>query len=187
LQHHPFVPAQVQGGLGGCSPAEGLSWSAVECGCDGLGAVLRQVCAFREILAEKTIGVLVGSALPGAMGVAELDRQSGVDAQLGMLGHLGALVPGQRAAQLSRVRRTAGFAGLCWAGYIALGKRASSPGNPRDSLAVGFVVATLVTSPLLAFDSTHWRHGGMPIGRIIVLGFIRVVRNRRNRCGHCNA
>jgi inner membrane transporter RhtA len=65
----------------------------------------------------------------------------------------------------------AGFAGLFLAGYIALGKRVSDLGNPRDSLAVGFVVATLITSPLLAFDSADWQGGGIPIGRVIVLGF----------------
>ena len=35
------------------------------------------------------------------MRVAEVNGQSGVDPQLGVLGHLGALVPGERAAQLA--------------------------------------------------------------------------------------
>jgi len=57
-------------GFGGRFPAEGLSGSAVERGCDGveiIGAVLGEVGAFREVLSEKTIGVLVGSALPRAV------------------------------------------------------------------------------------------------------------------------
>jgi len=36
--------------------------------------------------------------------VTEVDVQSGVDAELGVLGHLGALVPGQRATELSGQR-----------------------------------------------------------------------------------
>ena len=50
---------------------------------------------------------LVFSLLPrchGLLRVAEVDRQPGLNAQLGVLGHLGALVPGQRAAQLLRQR-----------------------------------------------------------------------------------
>lgn len=44
--------------------------------------------------------ILVRASLPGAVGIAEVDGQSGVDAQLGVLGHLGSLVPGQRTSQL---------------------------------------------------------------------------------------
>ena len=49
---------------------------------------------------QQAVGVLVGAALPGAVGVTEVDVEVGIDSQLGVLGHLGALVPGQRAAQL---------------------------------------------------------------------------------------
>jgi hypothetical protein len=46
---------------------------------------------------------LVFSLVPrcqGLCGSQQVDRQAGIDAQLGVLGHLGALVPGQRPAQL---------------------------------------------------------------------------------------
>jgi transcriptional regulator with XRE-family HTH domain len=46
--------------------------------------------------------------LPGAVQVAKEDGQSRVDAQLGMLSHLRALVPGQRSAQLVRQGRDGG-------------------------------------------------------------------------------
>jgi hypothetical protein len=85
-------------GFGGCSPAEGLSGTAIEFsphGFEGAGAMLRRVRAFRKVLTQKTVGVLIGSALPWAVRVAEVDRQSGVDAKLGTLGHFGAMVQGQ--------------------------------------------------------------------------------------------
>ena len=59
-----------------------------------------EVGALGEVLAQQAVGVLVGAALPGAVRVGEVDGEAGVDAQLGVLGHLGALVPGQRPAQL---------------------------------------------------------------------------------------
>ncbi len=58
------------------SPAEGLAGSAVEGRGDGgevAGGVLAQVSAFGEVLPP--VGVLVGAALPGAVRVAEVDRQ----------------------------------------------------------------------------------------------------------------
>src|SRR6266566_3295770 len=85
------------------SPAEGLAGSAVEGRGDGgevAGGVLAQVSAFGEVLPQQVVGVLVGAALPGAVWVAEVDRKPGVDPQLRVLGHLGALVPGQGTAQL---------------------------------------------------------------------------------------
>src|SRR5215211_7045045 len=93
------------------SPAEGLAGSAVEGSSDGgevAGAVLAEVGALGEILAQQAVGVLVGAPLPGAVRVTEVDRQAGVDPQLGVLGQLGALVPGQGPAQLVGQRRDRG-------------------------------------------------------------------------------
>ena len=61
-------------GFGWCAPAECLSWSAVERGSDGvevIGGVSGEVCAFREVLAEQAVGVLIGAALPWALRVGE--------------------------------------------------------------------------------------------------------------------
>ena len=49
---------------------------------------------------SRAVGVLVGSALPGTLRVAEVDVEVGVCAELGVLGHFDSLVPGQRAAEL---------------------------------------------------------------------------------------
>jgi len=59
---------------------QGLSRSLVEFAgyCVELGlAVYREVGAFWEVLAQKTIGVLVGAALPGASRVTEVHRDAG--------------------------------------------------------------------------------------------------------------
>lgn len=47
----------------------------------------------------RAVGVLVRASLPKAMGGAEVDRHPGGDLQLGMLGKIRALAPGQRATQ----------------------------------------------------------------------------------------
>ena len=52
--------------------------------------------ALGRVLAQKTVGVLVAAALPRAVRVAEEHRDGGGHAELGVAGHLGALVPGQR-------------------------------------------------------------------------------------------
>src|SRR3546814_20451320 len=61
-----------------------------------------QIRAFRKVLAQQTIRVLVGATLPWALRIAEVDRQAGVDAQLGMLGHFRSLIPCERLTQLLR-------------------------------------------------------------------------------------
>jgi putative transposase len=92
-------------GFGRGRPAEGLSWSRVEgCGDSGerLGAVHAQVRALRKVLAQQSIGVLVGAALPRALRIAEIDLDACIDFERRVLSHLGALVPGQRASKFLR-------------------------------------------------------------------------------------
>lgn len=62
-------------------------WSGVEFGGDLVEParpVERQVGAFREVLAQYSVGVLVGSALPEAVWVARVDRQPGGLGDLGI-------------------------------------------------------------------------------------------------------
>jgi hypothetical protein len=58
-----------------------------------------EVSALREVLPEQAVGVLVRSALPGTVGVCEVDRHACIDADLGVLGHLRTLVPGEGLAE----------------------------------------------------------------------------------------
>src|SRR5215211_4694575 len=88
--------------LGRCSPAKGLARPAVEGNRHGrevLGAVHAEVSALRKGLAQQPVGVLVRAPLPGAVGIAEVDAQPGVDPQAGVLAHLCPLIPGQRLPQ----------------------------------------------------------------------------------------
>ena len=85
------------------APAECHSRSAVERDRDGVELTLRvaaQVRAFREVLPQQTVRVLVRPSLPRAARIAEIDCQPGIDSKLSMLSELGALIPGQRTSQV---------------------------------------------------------------------------------------
>src|SRR3954452_16919103 len=89
--------------LGRCSPAQGLSRPAVEGDRHGgkvLGAVHAEVGALGKVLAQQPVGVLVRATLPGAVGIADVDRHASLDPELGVLGHFRSLIPGQRLPQL---------------------------------------------------------------------------------------
>src|SRR5258708_34240030 len=61
-----------------------------------------EIGAFWEVLAQQPVGVLVRAALPGAMGIAEVDGKPGVDPKVRVLRHLCPLIPGQRSSELIR-------------------------------------------------------------------------------------
>lgn len=64
------------------------------------GGVDGKVGALGEVLPQQAVGVFVGAALPGAGGVAEVDRDVGGDGEGLVGGHFGALVPGQGPLQV---------------------------------------------------------------------------------------
>jgi hypothetical protein len=60
-------------------PFECLAWSTVELIDDVkylFGGVQREVGLLREVLAQQPVRVLVAAALPGTVGVAEVDRDT---------------------------------------------------------------------------------------------------------------
>ena len=66
-------------------------WPVVEGVRNGVeiaSGVSRQIGALREVSAKQSVGVLVGSSLPRALGVTEVDGQPCVYGQLGVLGDL---------------------------------------------------------------------------------------------------
>src|SRR5262245_55322368 len=88
-------------------PAEGLAGPGVQLRSDlvqVLAAAGGQAGALREVLAQQPVGVFVAAPLPRRVRVAEIHRHPGGQADLGVLPHLLALVPGQRPAQLGRQR-----------------------------------------------------------------------------------
>lgn len=84
--------------FGGCLPAENFPRSGVErC---GNGVELgpgpsREVGAFGKVLAEDSVGVLVGATLPGTVRVREEHRNPGRCRERGVGGEFLALVPGE--------------------------------------------------------------------------------------------
>ena len=90
-------------GFGWCLPTKGLARSAVEHGCNRInlfGVPPREVSALGKVLAQESIGVLVGAALPRTARVGEVDRDAGLDFEGCMLRELLAPVPGQGSAEL---------------------------------------------------------------------------------------
>ncbi len=80
----------------------GGPWSAIEAVGNGVQVSLgvhRQVGALGQILAQQSVGVLAGAALPGAVGVTEVHAHAGVGGELGMAGHLSTLVVRHALAQ----------------------------------------------------------------------------------------
>src|SRR5215472_309913 len=61
-----------------------------------------EIGAFWKILAQQSVGVLVGAALPWAVRIAEIDLDASVDLQACVLSHLSSLIPSQRATHLLR-------------------------------------------------------------------------------------
>ena len=65
----------------GCLPVEGFAWSGVEPPCEVVQLLLgegAEVCAFGQVLAEQTVGVLRDASLPGAVGMGEVDGDAGL-------------------------------------------------------------------------------------------------------------
>ena len=89
-------------GLGWGLPSEDLPGACVDRCFDRselLGVPARQVGALGEVLAQQAICVLVGAALPGAVGVSEEDRDAGLDLERGVGRKLLAAVPSQGSTQ----------------------------------------------------------------------------------------
>ena len=63
-----------------------------------------QFHALGQVLADQAIGVLVGAALPGAIGVAEIDVHPQCFGELLVQGHLSAAVVGESLAHAARDR-----------------------------------------------------------------------------------
>lgn len=60
----------------------------------------RQVGAFREVLADESVRVLVGSSLPRAVRIAEVDLEFCREGDLFVSGEFGSLIPGQGLTQV---------------------------------------------------------------------------------------
>src|ERR1039457_6284393 len=113
MQH--FVRNRSAGSTGRCNTGvkslcwgfelQRLPWSFVELTRHfvqmGL-RVHRQVGSLRKVLSQQTIGVLVGTALPWALRITEVNVDIGRQRKSAMIRQLLATVPGQRFIELTR-------------------------------------------------------------------------------------
>ncbi|ESY59950.1 hypothetical protein X742_34895 [Mesorhizobium sp. LNHC232B00] len=51
------------------------------------GCVPTEIRALWKVLSQQAVGVFVGASLPRALGIAEVNLEPGVDAQVGVLRH----------------------------------------------------------------------------------------------------
>src|SRR3546814_15706936 len=96
--HRDCVIVDLPGG----GPAENTPGHGVDAVFDGAQvgvAEAGQLGALADVAADEAVAVLVRGALPRAMSVGEVDVDAATLSELGMAGHLAALVPGQRVAQ----------------------------------------------------------------------------------------
>src|SRR5271163_4806194 len=91
--------------LGRSGPAKYSTWAVVEFRSDGVELVLSergQIGVSVQVLAQQSVRVLVGAALPWVVRVAEEHRQCQRRSDGRMLRHLTPAVPGQRPPQVGR-------------------------------------------------------------------------------------
>ena len=99
---------------------ETFLWACVQAMRDGVQLALgitRQVCALGQVLAQETMGVLVGAALPGAVRIGKEDLDREPLGQALMFGHLFPPIIGSGFAQ--------------WSGHMSEFLREARAGTPR--------------------------------------------------------
>jgi inner membrane transporter RhtA len=122
--------------------------------------------AFYEAIARLPLGTAVALEFVGPVVVAAVGSRTlrDVVALLLVAGGVVLIADVRWSASTLGVLFALSAAAL-WAGYIVLGKRVATAGLGVDGLAVGFVVATVVLSPLAWGTGPVW---GSP--RLLVLG-----------------
>lgn len=121
---------------------------------------------FYEALARLPLGTAVALEFAGPVLVAALGSRTRRDIFALLLVVVGvvAIVDVQLEGSAAGVLLALGAAAT-WAGYIVLGKRVAVGGDGIDGLAVGFVVATVLLSPLALGTGAVWDSP-----RLLVLG-----------------
>jgi inner membrane transporter RhtA len=113
--------------------------------------------SFYESIARLPLGTAVAIEFLGPIAVVAFESRS----TRGVVSLLAALLGVVLIADVQLVAQPLGimFALLAagfWAGYVVLGKAVAVRANSLESLAVGWVIATLVTAPLLILIVTRW-------------------------------
>ena len=93
---------QLREDLQRCREVEALSWARIQAMRDGIQLALRvarQIRALGQVLAQQTIGILIGAALPGTVRIGKKDLDREPLGQPLVLGHFFAPIIGQRLPQ----------------------------------------------------------------------------------------
>ena len=61
-----------------------------------------KVHSFRKVLSEQAVGIFIGTTLPRALGITEVNLDVRGQAEAWVVGHLLATIPGQRFVELTR-------------------------------------------------------------------------------------
>lgn len=96
-----------------------------------------EVGALGEVLADQAVGVLVGGTLPGAVGVGEVDRDTGDGGEGGVLGHLSALIPGDGGVDGPGRVGDHGLQGVGDGGRVVAGAQAADEHEPAGAFHQG--------------------------------------------------
>jgi inner membrane transporter RhtA len=106
--------------------------------------------AFYEAIARLPLGTAVAIEFCGPVLVAALASRRPRDVGAAALAAVGVLlIADVRWSGSPSGVLWALLAAILWAAYIVLGKRVASAGNGLDEMAVGFVMASVMLSPLL--------------------------------------
>ncbi len=137
-------------------PSVCYPWSCVQTIGDPIELGLAEhaeVGALGHVLAKRAVGVLARASLPGAVRVAEVDLHAGLCTQIGVAGHLLALVIGEAFAQrrcnrIQRGRKARQRRGRSGIGHLGQQHQAARPLDQHTHR--GLVACTLdeVTFPV---------------------------------------
>lgn len=123
----------------------------------GLVTALMHLC-FYEAISRLPLGTAVAIEFIGPIAVVAYESRSVrglVSLLIAVLG-IGLIADVQLVAEPLGIALALSAAAF-WAGYVVLGKRVASRGNSMDSLAVGWTISALLTSPLLIVIVYQWK------------------------------
>ena len=119
--------------LGGGRVAEVGSGAVARLVGDGVevGSVAGDGGSCWQVAADEPVGVVVGSSLPGAVGVSDEHVHAGVVGEALVAGHFPALVPGQSASLDRAGVKSRVYVRYSWLALAIAGSRANNTPCPR--------------------------------------------------------
>src|SRR5271169_171734 len=175
---HPPPPASSEGRRNTCAQftrwsleAQSFSRALIETQRDPVQLRLRvagKVSSLRQVLSQQTVGVFVGSSLPGAVRIAEVDFHICGYREGFVFGHLQSAIPGQRATQ--RCGKPANLPAQCgddrsrvFAAHLDQGRKTRMPFHQRRDVTV-FCAPNEIAFPMTGNGAVFDFRGSFPDG-----------------------